>query len=221
MLKSGLMFHSLYNRSADILAPKNDPQDKHFLSWPASYMDGVAAFDPETWQLEVSGLVGRPMSFGMKDLMGFTRVQQNRRLVFADGWTYRASWEGIVLQELLHRVMPQPEAQYLIQTNLSGHRECVAIKDLLSQRALLCLRVAGKPLPALYGGPLRLMVFDRYAHKGLGQLSRIELSNSPVEGFFAKNKGYDPEGRIEPDNYYAADLQIVQAVRSSEEITQW
>lgn len=220
------MFHSLYNRttgtqsSTGTQSDKVAGADKTFLNWPANYLDGFQAFDPEHWHLEVGGLVDRPQEFTLKDMNSFTRIQQNRRLVFADGWTYRAPWEGFVLQELLHRVAPKPEAQFLIQTNLSGHVECLPLKELYAQRALLCMRVSGKPLPAMYGGPLRLMVFDRYAHKGLGQIAKLELSDIAVPGHFA-DKGYDPAAQIEPGDYYAADLKIVQTIKTPGEVTQW
>lgn len=218
------MFHSLYNRTVGGVAPTAEHTekgaDKFFLNWPASYMDGFEAFDPDHWQLEITGLVEKPQTFNLKDLSSFTRIQQNRRLTFADGWAYRSTWEGFVVQELLHRVVPKPEAQYLIQTNMAGQTECLPLKDLYAQRALFCLRVSGKSLPTLYGGPLRLLVFDRYAHKGLGQLSRLELAEHPVPGYFTA-KGYNAEAPIEPGNYYAADLGSIQTVRATGEITQW
>ena len=218
------MFHSLYNRSAGAQTPATaHPEratDRTFLNWPASYLDGFETFDPEHWQLEISGLVEKPQAFNLKDLTGFTRIQQNRRLVFADGWTYRSTWEGFVVQELLHRVVPKPEAQYLIQTDMAGHIECVPLKDLYTQRALFCLRVNGKALPATHGGPLRLLVFDRYAHKGLGQLIKLELSDREIPGYFA-TKGYDPQAPIQPGNYYPSDLNTIQSIKSSDEVTQW
>ena len=195
------MFHSLYNQAAGqpTATPDAPPKsvDSTFLNWPASYLDGFQDADIEHWTLEITGLVEKPQTFTMKDFNSFTRIQQNRRLVFADGYTYKATWEGFVVQELLHRVSPKPEAQFLWQTNLSGQTECIAIKDLYNQRALFGMRVNGKSLPALYGGPLRLLVFDRYAHKGLGQVVRLTLSDEEIPGYFA-SKGYAPNGQIEP-----------------------
>ena len=156
----------------------------------------------------------------MKALTGFTRIQQNRRIVFADGWSFRAQWEGLVISELLHRVSPRPEAQYLIQTDASGHVECLPLKDLYAQRALFCLRVSGIPLPDAYGGPLRLLVFDRYAHKGLGQLVRLELSETPVSGHY-ESKGYPPDARIEPGPCYAADLRAMREIATPGEVVDW
>jgi DMSO/TMAO reductase YedYZ molybdopterin-dependent catalytic subunit len=223
------MFHSLYNHTPGSLAPglgfadkpgSLDKTDKTFLNWPANFLDGFQDFDPNHWQLEINGLVERPQAFNLKDMNSFTRIQQNRRLVFADGWTYRAPWEGFVLQELLHRVAPKPEAKFLIQTNLLGHQECLPLKDLYAQRTLLCMRVSGKQLPPLYGGPLRLMVFDRYAHKGLGQITKLELSEVEIPGYFA-TKGYDPLAQIEPGFYYSPDLKVVQHIKTPGEVTQW
>ncbi len=220
------MFHSLYNRAAGLAAIPNADgktsaqEAKSLPPWPANYLDSFDTVDPEHWQLEVDGLLERPQAFTLKDISTFMRVQQNRRLVFADGWTCRASWEGFVFSELLHRVGPKPEAQYLIQTNMAGQRECLPIRDLLSNRALFCLRAEGRNLPPLYGGPLRLLAFDRYAHKGLGQLTRLEFTDQPIPGFFA-DKGYHPDGQIEPGNYYCADLKIVQTIRTPGEVTQW
>ncbi len=211
------MFHSLQSQSAALASGQSE---KIFLDWPANYLDGFQTIDPDHWQLTIDGLVDRPQTFSFKELMGFTRIQQNRRLVFADGWAFRAQWEGLVISELLHRVAPKPEAQYLIQTNLAGQTECLPLKDLYNQRALFCLRVAGKALPPLYGGPLRLLVFDRYAHKGLGQVTRLELSAEEQPGHYAR-KGYDPAGTIEPGNYYASDLKNIQTIKTPGEVTQW
>lgn len=219
------MFHSLYHRTpgnslAESISEKEASADPFFLDWPATYLDGVEEIDPDRWQVEITGLVARPQEFGLKELMSFTRIQQQRRLVFADGWTFRAQWEGLVISELLHRVTPKPEAQYLIQTNASGLVECMPLKDLYAQRALFCVRVAGRTLPPLYGGPLRLLVFDRYAHKGLGQIVKLELSEEPVPGYY-ESKGYPADAPIEAGEYYAADLKSMQTISAPGEVTQW
>ena len=215
------MFHSLYQRQQADQATATEPKSKALSLWPATYEPGgFANIDPATWTLEVGGQVARPQTFTVKDLMGFTRIQQNRRLVFADGWTFRAQWEGFVISELLHRVMPEPEARFLQQTSLSGKTECLPVADLISQRALFCLRVDGKTLPPLYGGPLRLMVFDRYAHKGTSQIAKLEFTDREVPGCHSE-RGQDPAGTIQAGSYYAADLKIIQPVRGPGEITQW
>lgn len=222
------MFYSLHKQNSTAIIPAGAAQshspEGNLDKWPASYLDGFQLVNSNQWELEVGGLVEKPQRFTLKDFSQFTRIQQNRRLVFADGYTYRDIWEGFVVQELLHRLSPLPEAQYLKQTNISGQVEYVALKDLYAQRALFCLRVRGKALPTIHGGPLRLMVFDRYAHKGLGQLSKLELVSEADaelnEGYFA-TKGYHPEALIQPGNYYACDLQRMETIQTPGEVLQW
>lgn len=226
------MFYSLHKQNTTALLPtanaQGQPSEGNLDKWPASYLDGFQAVHSNQWALEVGGLVEKPQQFSLKDFAQFTRIQQNRRLVFADGYSYRDTWEGFVVQELLHRLSPLPEAQYIKQTNLSGQIEYISLKDLYTQRALFCLRVRGKGLPAIHGGPLRLMVFDRYAHKGLGQLTKLELvaensDETSVEnrkGYFA-TKGYEPDALIQPGNYYACDLQRMETIHTPGEVLQW
>lgn len=219
-----LMFYSLHNQSSGTLVSRpNQPGHKAdivFSNWPASYLDGCQTVDFNQWEMHVGGLVEKPQSFSLKDFAQFTRVQQNRRLVFADGFTYRDTWEGFVVQELLHRVSPQSEAKYLKQTSLCGQVEYLPLRDLYTQRALFCVRAGGKTLPSLYGGPLRLLVFDRYAHKGMGQLASLELVSESEPGHFAA-KGYNDNAIIQPGDYYAGDLQDMRTIKNSGEVTQW
>jgi DMSO/TMAO reductase YedYZ molybdopterin-dependent catalytic subunit len=215
------MFHSIYHKqTAPQAAQETASANRAFLNWPATYSQGFQSFDPHQYQLNVCGLVERPHTFSFQELMALTRIQQNRRLVFADGYTFRSSWEGFVVQELLHRAAPKPQARFLIQTNLSGQVECLPLKDLYSQRALFCVRVNHKPLPELYGGPIRLMVFDRYAHKGLGQIVSLELSDHEIPGDFSK-LGYEASGEIQAGEYYASDLRSLQQIKTAGEVTQW
>jgi len=206
------MFYSLYQRQQErtpepgSVSSVDAPEQNPYLDFPATYFGKAAPVNLDAWRLQIDGCVKYPQAFTYKELTGFMRIQQNRRLVFADGWTYRAAWEGYVISEILHRVEPLPEAQYLIQANAAGQVSCLPLADLFQQRALFSASLCGQPLPPQYGGPLRLMVFDRYAHHGLGQLTQLTLSETPVESFFEK-QGYGPEGRFEAGDYYAADLK--------------
>jgi DMSO/TMAO reductase YedYZ molybdopterin-dependent catalytic subunit len=222
------MFYSLYQQlnvtqtQAPLADPSAEKSELTTLSTlcPALYNNGFLQ-NPAGWQIEISGLVKKPASFTLEEMRAFTRIQQDRRIVFAEGFTVRANWEGFVAAELLHRVSPLPEAQYLIQYNAASEVECIPLQELYEQRALFCLAAQNNPLSASHGGPLRLLVFNRYAHKGLGQLTRLVLSDTPVSGTFEK-QGYDANAWIEPGEYYATDLQMVKTITdSAREVDVW
>lgn len=207
-------FHSLNQRFGQATAQ----QPAGSTEWPALYAEGIVDLSPQTWSLEIGGLIGQPKTWSYRDILSLPQAEQNRRLVFAEGWSYRSSWRGILLSDLLAQAQPEPEAQYLIQQNAVGQTECLPLSVLLEGRALLCLFEKQQALSPLYGGPAKLMIFNRYANHGLGQLVRLTLSEQPTPGYW-ETHGFTAE--IEPGNYYAFDLQRTQAHRDAGEATQY
>lgn len=225
------MFHSLYHnlqqqkQHADTSLPAESSILDISLDWPALYNQGFTPFTPEAvttahWSVSVEGLVETPATFTLEDFRAFTCIQQNRRIVHAEGLTYRTTWEGFVAAELLHRVSPLPEARYMVQYNAANEVECLPLQELYDHRALFCIAAQNKVLPVTHGGPFRLMVFNRYAHKGLGQIVKLVLTDEPVCGTF-ELAGYEKEGTITPGQYYACDLKQFETISESTEVENW
>ena len=215
------MFHSLYTRHQESLEPKGNKEETP-REWPATYLDGIANVDPQTWELEITGDVAEPKKFSLEELKKFPRLTQNRRLVSAQGWTYRSEWEGFLLQSLVDQIKPAASATILRQVNLLGQVESIPLGVALQNRAPLCYGEAKKPLTALYGGPLRLMVFDRYAYKGMAQLARLEFvpPTGELESHWAQ-KGYPRDGQIAAGQYYAFDTKKARPIHGSGEVTSY
>ncbi|MBY0403192.1 MAG: molybdopterin-dependent oxidoreductase, partial [Cyanobacteria bacterium] len=188
--------------------------------WPATYNDSMVMIAPDDWRLEIGGNIERPRILTLQELKTFPQVTQNRRMVSAEGWSYRTEWMGVPLHHVVEAAKASPEATLIKQVNLSGHEEYLPVQDALKSRALLCFGVSNKMLPCLYGGPLRLMVFDRYSYKGLAQLSRIEfISPEEAGSSFWEKKGYSKEGNIQPGRYYAFDLKRARPIPQPGEVT--
>jgi DMSO/TMAO reductase YedYZ molybdopterin-dependent catalytic subunit len=212
------MFQSLYRKTKGIQQGNmvSDP----LRDWPATYSGGIQLVDYDTWTLQVGGHVAMPRTFTLAELKNFLLLTQNRRIVSAEGWTYRSEWEGFMLHQLVEKVKPEPTATILRQENLCGHVEYVPIAAITQGRSLFCFSESGKRLTPLYGGPLRLLFFDRYSYKGLGQLARLDFITPEEEepGFWQK-KGYPADGQIIPGKFYAFDLKRHRPVPSAGEVT--
>ena len=201
------MFHSLYHRNRPVA---EDAQ----RAWPATYLGGLSAELPEPWVVEVSGLVKREARFQARNLMAMPQVSQNRRIVDVSGWSYRGDWKGVPLEEVLKRVEPLPEAKYLHQFNLAGQQACLPLQEAIAGRVLLCHSEGGVPLTPLYGGPFRMMVFDRYSYLGLMQITRLVFADHPIPSSWENF----PEA-LQPGEAYAVDLGLMQPVEGRGEIT--
>lgn len=214
------MFRSLYTRYKDELQPTGTTP-ANTLDMPATYLEGLVNVDPTQWKLDVSGMVVKPRTLTMADLEALPKVTQNRRIVSIEGWSYRAEWAGIPLHHLVEEVKPQAAATLIRQVNLMGQEEFLPLSVALQNRALLCFGINGKKLLPLYGGPLRLLVFDRYSYKGMTQLAKLEFVSADAEtpGFWQQH-GYPSDGLIEPGRYYYAfDLKKLRPVPQAGEVT--
>ena len=80
--------------------------------------EGVARlapkFNPAPWTVEVYGLVNKPMTFGIEDLLSkFTQEERIYRLRCVEAWSMVIPWTGFTLASLLKEVEPTSDAKYV------------------------------------------------------------------------------------------------------------
>jgi DMSO/TMAO reductase YedYZ molybdopterin-dependent catalytic subunit len=213
--------HTLLEASAQEGAPSSSAQALH--SWPATFAakSGRTPSAKHLFEgLHIEGLVSKPRQFSLSEMMKLPRVNQIRRIVSADGWSVKGHWEGVSLKHLLDLVQPLPSARFLKQENAQGHVEYLALQDILKGDYLLAHHENDHPLSPLYGGPLWLLVFDRYTYKGLAQVNRLTLCEDPQEASTSSLRGYPEDGLWEAGaKVYAIDLKAFKTLdRSGQEI---
>ncbi|MEB3207104.1 MAG: molybdopterin-dependent oxidoreductase [Vampirovibrionales bacterium] len=193
-------------------------------SWPATFA-ATSGQNPSLLKspsegLQIGGLVKTERQWSLQDILKLPRVNQIRRIVSADGWSTKGHWEGVSLKHLLDLVEPLPTARFLKQENSQGHVEYLPLQAVLSGDYLLAHHESEHALSALYGGPLWLLVFDRYSYKGLGHLTRLTLCEAPDEPSTSTLRGYSENGFWEPaTKVYAIDLKTFKTLdRSNQEI---
>lgn len=202
-------------------APAIEPtQTGPTFFWPVTYTgNGFKELTPEQWSLNTDGLIEKPTRFQYRNIQALPQTTQERRWVSPDGWSVKAQWRGVLLEELVKRILPQntpSEPLWVIQENIQGDQECLSLDVLLEGQALLCHQVNGQALPSLYGGPVALMVFNRYNYKGLSQVTSLTFSQTPLTKTLHDQKGFPADGTIAPGDYYAFDLQAFRSLHGPE-----
>jgi len=188
-----------------------------YRGWPATYSDGIAHISPNDWGLEVSGCIEKPTRFIYRNILALPQVTQDKRIVSADGWSYKGRWQGVLLEEIVKRIKPDPDKiLYVNQTNTIGQTETIPLNTALAGQALLCHKIDNHSLDTLYGGPVRLMVFDHLSYKGLRHITSLEFSETPLAETSFTQKGYSMDGEIQPGDYYAFDLGAFRPLRGPE-----
>ena len=165
-------------------------------------------FKTRPWTVEVSGLVNKPKTFGIDDLLKmFPQEDRIYRLRCVEAWSMVIPWQGFPLASLLKAVEPTSAAKYVRFITLDDHtqlpnegnnlypwpyQEGLRLDEAMNDLALLVTGLYGAPLPAPDGAPIRLVVPWKYGFKGIKAINKIELVDTQPDTFWKD---------IAPDEY--------------------
>jgi sulfane dehydrogenase subunit SoxC len=173
---------------------------------------GIPQPDAAAWRLEITGLVERPQTLTLDDIMRLpVREVQTfhqcagapRRPDLAVRRVANVVWRGADLSALLRTSGVRAEAQFLWSYGLDhGRYEDVSakwyVKDVPLARlaeggCLLAYAVNGEPLSPEHGHPLRLVIPGYYGTNTVKWLWRLELSEGRATGPFTTVLYNDPD----------------------------
>jgi methionine sulfoxide reductase catalytic subunit len=148
-------------------------------------------FVTSPWTVEVSGLVSKPGTFGVEDLIRrFPPEERIYRLRCVEAWSMVIPWLGFPLASLLKAVEPTSDAKYVrFETLLDPQRmpgqrsgwydwpyvEGLRLDEAMNELALLSVGLYGKMLYPQNGAPIRLVVPWKYGFKSIKSIVKIEL----------------------------------------------
>ncbi|MBC8118335.1 MAG: molybdopterin-dependent oxidoreductase [Burkholderiaceae bacterium] len=139
------------------------------------------------WQLEVGGLVEKPVRLSIAELRAMPRRTQITRHDCVEGWSAIGKWTGVPLSNVLAMVKPQPAARYVVfhcADAMGGsltpefYYESIDLDDAMHPQTILAYGLNGKDLPIANGAPVRLRVERQLGYKHAKYVKRIELVES-------------------------------------------
>jgi DMSO/TMAO reductase YedYZ molybdopterin-dependent catalytic subunit len=153
------------------------------------------------YQLKISGLVHKPMTFTYAQLAAMPQTTLVRDFQCVTGWRVPSvPWTGVLLRDLLDQVGVDSSATALHLTSLDGaYTESLTLEQAHRSDILVALTMYGKTVPVAHGGPVRLYVAPMYGYKSLKWLGGIELVTHVEPGFWEQN-GYDVDAWVGRSN---------------------
>ena len=152
-------------------------------------------FVTQPWSVSVEGLVNKPHSFDLSELLKFPLEERIYRLRCVEGWSMVIPWIGFPLVRLLDLVEPTPAAKYVaFQTLFDPERmpnqrtgvldwpyvEGLRLDEALHPLTILATGLYGEKLPPQDGAPIRLVVPWKYGFKSIKSVVKISLvANEP------------------------------------------
>lgn len=211
------------------------PNEAFFVRW---HLSGIPTkFDLNTFRLEVSGKVNKPLSLSLRELqskfeavslVAFAQCAGNFRSWFEPrvpggqwgaGAMANARWKGARLKDVLDAAGVQAGA---VQVGLKGLDVPPSDKTPVFQKSLqvdhardgevmIAYEMNGEPLPMLNGYPVRLVVPGWYATYWVKSLSSISVLDQPLKTFWM-DKAYripdNPQANEEPQHLSPTTVPI-------------
>jgi sulfoxide reductase catalytic subunit YedY len=152
-------------------------------------------FRTNPWTVSVEGLVNKPTTFGLEELLKFPQEERIYRLRCVERWSMVIPWVGFPLAKLLEKVEPTSQAKYVaFQTLFDPKRmpnqstgvltwpyvEGLRLDEAMHPLTILATGLYGETLPPQDGAPIRLVVPWKYGFKSIKSIVKISLvANEP------------------------------------------
>jgi DMSO/TMAO reductase YedYZ molybdopterin-dependent catalytic subunit len=200
----GLLFHPLvrgvqvvFAKAKKIILPKGTRMDTLVGKNPANLntqnidLTPVEEFetmglddhdvDLKKWQLEISGVVQRPVKLKYAQIIDIPSVKKEVLLICPGFFAYNARWEGVSVAKLLEMAGVSPDVTHVSFIGPKGiyeKTERFPIEDIRSDKVFLAYNVNGRHLPKKHGFPLRVVAQDYYGGDWVKYVYKVIASKS-------------------------------------------
>ena len=175
----------------------------------------VEKFETRPWAVEVTGLVARPRTYDIEELLKGPLEERVYRFRCVEAWYMTVPWVGFPLSRLLEAAGPLPKARYvkfisfLAPEQAPGQKvkdyrwpyyEALTLPEAMNELTLATVGVYGKELTKQNGAPFRVIVPWKYGYKGAKSVVRIELVEKKPRTFWHDlyPREYGFESNVDP-----------------------
>lgn len=157
-------------------------------------------FTTRPWTLEIKGLVARPQTIDVDDLVRKMQIEERLyRHRCVEAWSMAVPWTGFPLADLVRFAEPLSSARYvrfvsfLRPAEAPGQKsdwypwpyyEGLTMAEATSELALLATGIYGHELPPQHGAPIRLVTPWKYGFKSIKSIVRVEFTDEKPRTFW-------------------------------------
>jgi len=146
--------------------------------------------DPSAWRLTVDGLVERPLSLTLDDLIAMERTSYTVKHHCVEGWSAIASWHGVRVAAVAARCGLRPEARYIMFRSFdAGYSNGWDLASAMHPQTILAYGMNDSPLPTAHGAPLRLYAPIKLGYKLTKYLVSMTFTSRRPGGYW-EDRGY-------------------------------
>lgn len=147
----------------------------------------------QPWSLEIVGELEQPLRFSVDELRKMPQTRQVIDIHCVTRWSMlQVPVSGVLLATLLDEAKLNSNANFVSFVARSSrlHSSSLSVSDACEQQTLVALEMNGEEISREHGGPIRNIVPGRYFYKSVKWLTKIELLEQDVLGYWEAETGY-------------------------------
>ena len=161
----------------------------------------TGAYEPFPWTLEIGGLVEKPMTLDLSDLIRSMDLEERLyRFRCVEAWSMTIPWTGFPLKKLIDRCKPLSSATHVSfvsakrENQMPGipaqpwypwpYYEGLRMDEAINDLAFVVTGMYGEPLTKQNGAPLRLALPWKYGYKGPKAVVRMDFTKRQPKTFW-------------------------------------
>jgi len=128
----------------------------------------------EDWRLIIDGEVDNSLTFSLNDFLKLPQIESESDFHCVEGWSVmKQKWGGVRFLEIVNLANPKKTVEYVLFTCYDDYTTSLPLSVLMGGDILLANKLNGEELSQPLGGPVRLIVPQKYAYKSAMWVSRI------------------------------------------------
>ena len=163
----------------------------------------AAQLKTDPWLLTIDGLVNKPLTIDVSDLLKKIGGIEERvyRFRCVEAWSMTVPWAGFPVNKILSLVEPKTDAKFVkFETFFNPdiapgqkqkwypwpYQEGITIEEAQNDLSFIATGIYGKELPNQNGAPLRLILPWKYGFKSIKSIVKISFVNKRPIGLWEK-----------------------------------
>lgn len=167
---------------------------KSILRWGIDHpgiTDQIPRIDPEKWTLKVEGQIDNWLKLSWKEFLSLPTIESTSDFHCVEGWSVLdCHWKGVPFRTIAEKAKPLKISEYANFECEDNYSTSLDVADLMGDDTILAYELNGKPLAPELGGPVRLIVPDKYSYKSPMWLTKIVIASWKLLGFW-ELQGYN------------------------------
>jgi DMSO/TMAO reductase YedYZ molybdopterin-dependent catalytic subunit len=159
-------------------------------------ISGIQEVDLSTYQLQLTGLVDKPVSYTYEQVLEKEKAQRLITLYCVEGWQATVLWEGVHINDLLADAGIKDNATVVIFHCVDGYTTSMPLTVIKDEDMLLAYSANGVSLPASMGFPFIVVAEDRLGYKWARWVNKIELSSDESYKGYWEKRGYSNDATV-------------------------